>query len=134
MSGFGKTLECLVLADSVEKLDFEVAFQKFRALEALLFSGDGGPYAAHSNAATISVDALMNAPHLALPVATTNTAIFLVPEIGVFNRICPLRSSTASSQVTALQGGFNRSMQHTNHRLSGRSVADETATKDLLLG
>jgi hypothetical protein len=29
-------------------------------------------------------------------------------------------------------GGFNRSMQHTNYRESGRSVADEATTKDLL--
>jgi hypothetical protein len=32
----------------------------------------------------------------------------------------------------AMQGGFNRSVQHTNHRLGGRSVADEAATTDLL--
>jgi hypothetical protein len=30
-------------------------------------------------------------------------------------------------------GGFNRSMQHTNHRLGGRSVANEETTTDLLL-
>jgi hypothetical protein len=35
--------------------------------------------------------------------------------------------------LTAMGGGFNRSMQHTNHRIGGRSVANETATKDLLL-
>jgi hypothetical protein len=34
--------------------------------------------------------------------------------------------------MTALGGGFNRSMQHTNHRENGRSVADEATTKDLL--
>jgi hypothetical protein len=35
--------------------------------------------------------------------------------------------------LTASGGGFNRSMQHTNHRVGARSVADETATKNLLL-
>ena len=34
--------------------------------------------------------------------------------------------------MTEMQGGFNRSMQHTNHRENGRSVADEATTKDLL--
>jgi hypothetical protein len=34
--------------------------------------------------------------------------------------------------MTALDDGFNRSMQHTNHRIGGRSVADEAATKNLL--
>jgi hypothetical protein len=29
-------------------------------------------------------------------------------------------------------GGFNRSMQHTNNRINGRSVADEAAATDLL--
>jgi hypothetical protein len=36
--------------------------------------------------------------------------------------------------MTSFGGGFNRSMQHTNHRIDGRSVADEAATQDLLLG
>jgi hypothetical protein len=34
--------------------------------------------------------------------------------------------------MSALQGGFNWSMQHTNHRVGGRSVANEAATTDLL--
>lgn len=38
-----------------------------------------------------------------------------------------------SFPMTAMGGRFNRSMQHTNHRIGGRSVANETATKDLLL-
>ena len=37
-----------------------------------------------------------------------------------------------SDRMPALDGGFNRSMQHTNYRESGRSVADEATTKDLL--
>ncbi|MBS0450148.1 MAG: LysR family transcriptional regulator [Proteobacteria bacterium] len=40
--------------------------------------------------------------------------------------------STVSRQLK--QGGFNRSMQHTMPRFGGRSVADEAATPDLLLG
>ncbi|CUB01753.1 hypothetical protein Ga0061062_11830 [Comamonas thiooxydans] len=35
---------------------------------------------------------------------------------------------------TALHGGFNRSLQHTNHRIGGRSVANEAATQNLLFG
>jgi hypothetical protein len=38
-----------------------------------------------------------------------------------------------SIDVAATAGGFNGSMQHTNHRVGGRSVSDETAATDLLL-
>ena len=34
--------------------------------------------------------------------------------------------------MTGLAGGFNRSMQHTNHRVGGRSVANEATATDLL--
>ena len=37
-------------------------------------------------------------------------------------------------RLTASGGGFNRSMQHTNHRIGGRSVTNEAATQNLLFG
>jgi hypothetical protein len=39
----------------------------------------------------------------------------------------------STTQTTASDGGFNRSMQHTNRRVSSRSVADEAANPYLLL-
>lgn len=44
----------------------------------------------------------------------------------------PLSDRAQTELKAALAGGFNRSMQHTNHRENGRSVADEATTKDLL--
>ena len=41
-------------------------------------------------------------------------------------------SSYGPTPSSAYGGGFNRSMEHTNHRVGGRSVADEAATTDLL--
>jgi hypothetical protein len=35
---------------------------------------------------------------------------------------------------SALQDGFNRSLQHINYRIGGRSVANEAATQNLLFG
>ncbi len=35
-------------------------------------------------------------------------------------------------RLAGFGGGFNRAMQHTNHRVGGRSVADEATTTDLL--
>lgn len=43
-----------------------------------------------------------------------------------------LASLCAGALLPAHAGGFNWSMQHTNNPVGGRSVADETTTKNLL--
>src|SRR4029453_13232877 len=52
-------------------------------------------------------------------------------------QVVPLESSADRSKpprMTAYGGGFNRSMQHTDHCVSRRSVADEVPRTHLLHG
>lgn len=45
-----------------------------------------------------------------------------------------MQGLVARVELTASHGGFNRSLKHTNHRIGGRSVANEAATQNLLFG
>jgi hypothetical protein len=56
-------------------------------------------------------------------------------ELGIWRgTVARWRARFIADGVTGIEGGFNRSMQHTRDCASRRSVADEAKTSDLLHG